>query len=58
MYLLLCLVAGARPLGDDVLLGLGVGCESESDAREGGALCDGDVRSAPAPHVAAWDMHG
>jgi hypothetical protein len=37
-YLLLCLVARARPFGDDVLLGLGVGSKGECDTGEGGAL--------------------
>jgi hypothetical protein len=37
-YLLLCLISRARPFGDDVFFGLGVGSEGEGDTGEGGAL--------------------
>lgn len=51
-HLLFGLVARAGPLGDDVFLGLGVGCEGKCDAGEGSTL--DDLQSASAPHVAAW----
>lgn len=50
-YLLLCLVAGTGPFGDDVLLGLRVGREGEGDTGEGGALKDS--RSAAVARIAA-----
>jgi hypothetical protein len=53
---LLCLVARARPFGDDVLLGLGVGSKGECDTGEGGALFV--LESAGAPHAGFGLLRG
>lgn len=51
-YLLLCLISSARPLGDNVFLGLGVGCEGECDAGKGSALeLDQQLRHVRVRHV-------
>jgi hypothetical protein len=47
LYLLFCLIPCAGPLGDDVLLGFGVGCKGERDTGKGSALKKFESASAP-----------